>query len=67
MLAERTGAPARLLFEDLADRARRKADLQRQRKVLSGEAKMSAAVVGFLPIAMSAVLMAAGAGGVLRQ
>ncbi len=49
-VATESGGRAAEVFLRLADRARANADLQRQRRTLTVQARMSAAVVGALPL-----------------
>lgn len=59
LLAGSSGAPAAPLFSQLADRARREQQLARDRRSATAQARLSAAVVGVIPIVlgMAALLL----------
>lgn len=61
-LAGRSGAPAAVLFSRLAERLRAGEQLARDRRTLTAQARLSAAVIGLLPVA-PAVIMAASSRG----
>jgi len=60
-----TGAGAAETIDALADRAVFVADLERERRALTAQAKLSAAVVGGAPFVVAAGLLLSGRGGVL--
>lgn len=66
-LASRSGAPAGLLFSRLAERLRESEQLARDRKALTAQARLSAAVIGLLPIAPGVLMLASGGGGRLLE
>ena len=61
-LASRSGAPAGVLFSRLAQRLRTDQQLERDRKVLTAQARLSAAVIGLLPVIPTAIMVASGRG-----
>ncbi len=64
-LASRTGAPAAVVFARLAARLRAAAQLERDRRALTAQARLSAAVVGLVPVALGVVAIASGRIGLL--
>ena len=66
-LAAETGAGAVPVFQRLAERAGRVAEISRERAVLTAQAKLSAAVVGGAPVAVVVVLLASGRAAVLTE
>ena len=65
-LAARSGAPAAPLFHRLVDRSQAGRQLARELRVLTAQARLSAAVVGLIPLLTSCVLVV-GRGGVLAS
>lgn len=59
-LAADTGAGAAAVFDRLAAGAARDEDLRRERRTLTAQARLSAAVVGAAPVAVLVLLAAAG-------
>ena len=55
-LAGRSGAPAAALFSRLAERLRSVEQLARDRKTLTAQARLSAAVIGLLPVAPTVMM-----------
>lgn len=65
LLAGRTGAPAASLFGQLADRARITLQLRRLRRTLTAQARLSAAVVGLIPLGIGVLLTTFNSSGSL--
>lgn len=61
MVAE-SGAEASAVFSGLAVRAARAGELERERRVLTAQARLSAVLVGGLPVAVTAVMAILGRG-----
>jgi Flp pilus assembly protein TadB len=61
-LAGRSGAPAAVLFSRLAERLRAGEQLARDRRTLTAQARLSAAVIGLLPVAPAAIMAASSRG-----
>ncbi|MEN8114447.1 MAG: type II secretion system F family protein [Actinomycetota bacterium] len=61
-LSDWSGARVADTFEDLADRASDAAELARERRASTAQAKMSALIVGVAPIAFTVLLFATGRG-----
>jgi len=66
-LASRSGAPTGLLFSRLAERLRFAEQLERDRKALTAQARLSAAVIGLLPAAPGVIMLASGGSGRLLE
>lgn len=66
-LAGRSGAPAAALFARLADRSRVGEQLARELRVLSAQARISAAVVGLIPIGLGVGLVMSRGSAVLAS
>ncbi len=64
-LTARTGARAAATFEALADRAGFTAELARERRALTAQARLSAVVVGGAPVLLAVGLLASGRGATL--
>ncbi len=65
-LASRSGAPAGPLFSRLGERLRSAEQLARDRKALTAQARLSAAVIGLLPAAPAVIMLASGGGRLLE-
>lgn len=61
-LANRSGAPATVLFSRLAERLRTAEQLARDRRTLTAQARLSAAVIGLLPVAPGVIMAASSRG-----
>ncbi|MDX1691557.1 MAG: hypothetical protein R3290_11090 [Acidimicrobiia bacterium] len=59
-LAASMGAPAVPLFAALADRAAEEGRLERERRSLTAQARLSAAIVGGIPLALAALFVVTG-------
>ncbi len=66
-LASRTGAPAGVLFSRLAARLRSAEQLARDRRTLTAQARLSAAVIGLLPVAPGVIILASGRGELVLE
>lgn len=66
-LATETGARAADVFADLAVRATEAGDLARERRALTAQARLSAALVGGAPIAVVALLVVSGRASALLE
>ena len=66
-LAVRSGAPAAPLFARLAERSRIDEQLQRELKVLTAQARLSAAVVGLIPVGLGVGLVLSRGSAVLAS
>lgn len=67
LLAGRTGSPAASLFVQLADRARVAGQMRRLRRTLTAQARLSAAIVGLIPLAIGVLLLAADSFGAITS
>ena len=65
LLAAIGGAPAAELFDRLADRARAATRLAHRRVVLTAQARMSAVIVGLLPLVIGLLVLATRSGELL--
>ncbi len=61
-LSDWSGAHVADTFAGLADRASASAELARERRAATAQARMSAIVIGFVPIAFAALLLVTGRG-----
>jgi Flp pilus assembly protein TadB len=61
-MAAVTGAPAARVFAALADRAAEAGRLRRERRALTAQARLSAAIVGGIPLLLVVALVAGGRG-----
>lgn len=59
-LASRTGAPASRVFGRLAEQARQAAQRERDRRTATAQARLSAGVIGLVPLALGAATLALG-------
>ncbi len=66
-LAARSGAPAAALFSRLAERLRTAEQLERDRRTLTAQARLSAAVIGLLPVAPVVMMLLAGRSHLLLE
>lgn len=66
-LAAETGARAAEVFADLAVRSSEAGDLVRERRVLSAQARLSAALIGGAPVVVVVLLAASGRAKVLLE
>jgi Flp pilus assembly protein TadB len=67
VLASRSGAAAAPLFIRLAGRSRARRELARELRVLTAQARLSAAVVGLIPVGLGLVLVLSRGGAVLAS
>ena len=67
LVAAESGGGAASTFFRLAQRASVVAELQRERRALSAQARLSALVVGSIPVAAMVVLFASGRAGLLLR
>jgi len=66
-LAARSGAPAAPLFARLAERSRIAEQLERELRVLTAQARLSAAVVGLIPVGLGIGMVLSRGGAVLAS
>ena len=66
-LAGSSGAPSSELFARIADRVRADEELERERRTLTAQARLSAAVVAGMPLVIGAALMLGGRGSLLTS
>ena len=66
-LAGRSGAPAAVLFSRLAERLRAGEQLARDRRTLTAQARLSAAVIGLMPVAPAMMVAASNRGRLLVE
>lgn len=66
-LSSTTGARSADVFESLAGRAAEAGELARERRALTAQARLSAAVVGLGPIGFAGLLLATGRAGTLLE
>jgi Flp pilus assembly protein TadB len=66
-LAGRSGAPAGVLFARLAERLRAAEQSARDRRALTAQARLSAVVIGVLPVVPAVMMLASGQRSVLLE
>jgi hypothetical protein len=66
-LAARSGAPAAALFARLAARARVGEQMAHELRVLTAQARLSAAVIGLIPVGLGIALATSRGGGSLAS